>query len=60
MQGGKKSLLVNSTNICKGTHNATVKMTGQNSLPHNFLTPVEPQCGKKKTKKPKKQKHTKK
>ncbi|HEY2477977.1 MAG TPA: hypothetical protein VGI17_04540 [Solirubrobacterales bacterium] len=46
MQGGKKSLLVNSTNICKGNHKATVEMTGQNSLQHNFLTPLKARCGK--------------
>jgi hypothetical protein len=48
MQGGKKSLLVNSTNICKGKHRATVEMTGQNGLGHNFSSLVEPKCGKKK------------
>ncbi|HEX4304584.1 MAG TPA: hypothetical protein VHZ54_00970 [Solirubrobacterales bacterium] len=54
MQGGKKGLLVNSTNVCKGKHEATAKLTGQNGLQHNFLTPVKPQCGKKKSNKPKK------
>ena len=29
-QGGKKGLFQNSTNICRGTHRATVKMDGQN------------------------------
>jgi hypothetical protein len=58
MQGGKKSLLVNSTNICRGVHKATVRMTGQNALLHNTLTPVKAQCGKKsKSKKSKKNKH---
>jgi hypothetical protein len=61
MQGGKKSLLVNSTNICKGKHKATVEMTGQNALQHNFLTPLKVQCrkghgGKKKQRGGKKQK----
>jgi hypothetical protein len=50
MQGGKKGLLVNSTNICQGTHRATVKMTGQSGKEHNFLQKVEPECRKKKTK----------
>jgi hypothetical protein len=56
MQGGKKSLLVNSTNICRGTHKATVKMTGQNAVKHNFLSPLKAKCPKKpkKTKAPKK------
>lgn len=30
MRGGRKSLLVNSTDICHGSHPATVSMTGQN------------------------------
>jgi hypothetical protein len=30
MRGGKKSLLVNSTDICVGTHRATVRMRAQN------------------------------
>jgi hypothetical protein len=47
MQGGKKSLLVNSTNICKGKHKARVEMVGQNGKEHNFSQLVEPKCGKK-------------
>jgi hypothetical protein len=50
MQGGKKGLLVNSTNICRGRHEATVRMTAQNASAHNFLTKVQPQCGKKRKK----------
>jgi len=30
MQGGKKSLLVNSTNICRGIHKANARFTAQN------------------------------
>jgi hypothetical protein len=30
MKGGEKSLLVNSTNICRGRHRATVRMAAQN------------------------------
>jgi hypothetical protein len=30
MRGGKKSLLVNSQNICRGTHRAVVRMRAQN------------------------------
>jgi hypothetical protein len=51
MQGGKKSLLVNSTNVCEGTHKATVEMTGQNAKPYNFKTALKAQCGKQKPKK---------
>jgi len=34
LQGGKKSLIVNSRNLCKSTQRATVKMTGQNGRQH--------------------------
>ncbi len=47
MQGGKKGLLVNSTNICRGTHKATVRMIGQNGKRHNFSTPLQAKCGAK-------------
>jgi len=30
MKGGKKSLLVNSEDICQGRHRATIKMIGHN------------------------------
>jgi hypothetical protein len=36
LKGGKKSLLVNSTNICKGTHKATALFTGQNGKSHEI------------------------
>lgn len=36
MKGGKKSLLVNSRNLCKSTNRATVKMGGQNGKVHDF------------------------
>jgi hypothetical protein len=51
MQGGKKGLLVNSTDICRGKHQAKVKMTAQNGVEHNFRSPLEAQCGKKAAKK---------
>jgi hypothetical protein len=54
LPAGKKSLIVNSTNICKGKHRATVEMTGQSGREHNFSPLVEPKCGKQKVgKKPK-------
>jgi hypothetical protein len=58
MQGGKKGLIVNSTNICQGTHKATVKMEGQNGKPSNSSPALQPQCGKK-AKKPKTKKTSK-
>ena len=50
MGGGKKSLLENSTNICRGKHQATVKMKGHNGAVRNFETPLKPKCGKKQAK----------
>jgi hypothetical protein len=47
MGGGKKSLLVNSTNICRGKHEAIVKMKGHNGAVRNFKTPLKAKCGKK-------------
>jgi hypothetical protein len=48
MQGGKKGLIVNSTDICQGKHRASAKLTGQNGR----LDRIEPAvraagCGKK-------------
>jgi hypothetical protein len=46
MKGGKKGLLQNSTNICKGTHMTQVKFVGQNRAVANPNTPLEASCGK--------------
>jgi hypothetical protein len=52
LQGGKKGLIQNSTNLCKSTNEATVKMNGQNGKAHEFETVVEPtSCGANKPKK---------
>lgn len=51
MLGGKKGLLVNSANLCKGTHRATAEFTGQNGKIHDFRPKLKAQCkgkGKKK------------
>jgi hypothetical protein len=48
LQGGKKGLLENSTNICKGKHAAKVKMKGHNGKLHNFSAPLKAKCPKKK------------
>jgi hypothetical protein len=53
MKGGKKSLLVNSRNICKSTNKATVNMDGQNGKLHDFRPVLKNSC--KKAKKSKKQ-----
>ena len=47
-QGGKKGLIVNSTNICKGKYRAIVKMRGQNGMVRNFRPVVSNDCKKKK------------
>jgi hypothetical protein len=48
MQGGKKSLLVNSRNLCaKGAGKATVKMDGQNGKAHDSSPVLGTSCGKK-------------
>lgn len=48
MQGGKKGLIVNSTNICKRKHRATAKLIGQNGRRYEFNPVVKAKCGGKK------------
>jgi hypothetical protein len=47
MFGGKKGLLVNSTNICKGSHRAISEFTGQNGKAYDTNPPLTASCGKK-------------
>jgi hypothetical protein len=47
MKGGKKSLLVNSANLCKNVNRATVKLDGQNGKVNDFRPVVGNDCGKK-------------
>lgn len=47
MKGGKKSLLVNSRNLCRGASRAKVRMVGQNGKRHNERPAVQTSCGKK-------------
>jgi hypothetical protein len=47
MQGGKKGLLVNSTNICRGAHRAKLAFTGQNGKVLRLNPAVKAQCGGK-------------
>jgi hypothetical protein len=51
LQGGQKSLLVNSRNLCKSVSRADVKMIGQNGKRHAERPVVENSCGKKAKKK---------
>jgi hypothetical protein len=44
MAGGRKGLLQNSTNICRGTHRATVKLIGHNGKRRNVQPVVWARC----------------
>ncbi|HEV7769993.1 MAG TPA: hypothetical protein VGO66_04945 [Solirubrobacterales bacterium] len=46
--GGKKSLIINSRNLCSGVQKATVRFTAQNGRQRNFRPVVDNDCGKKK------------
>jgi hypothetical protein len=46
LQGGKKGLFQNSTNICKGSHRATLKLDGQNGKVSDTQPLLKAQCGK--------------
>lgn len=48
MQGGRKGLIVNSTNICRGTHRAIADFKGQNGRRHLFKPAVKAGCKGKK------------
>ncbi|HSK49008.1 MAG TPA: hypothetical protein VK889_00790, partial [Solirubrobacterales bacterium] len=57
MFGGKRSLIVNSRNLCKGKRQrATVRFTAHNGKTRNFRPVVGNDCGKKKGKKHRKHK----
>ena len=48
MEGGNKGLLVNSTNLCAGTHRATAHFEGHNGKIEYFKPPLAPaSCHKK-------------
>ncbi|HET9591940.1 MAG TPA: hypothetical protein VFP17_03400, partial [Solirubrobacterales bacterium] len=51
MQGGKKGLLVNSTNICRGQHRARATYTGQNGKRYEAHPLLKAKCGGKKKRK---------
>jgi len=46
MQGRSKGLLVNSENLCRGTHRSVVKFTAQNGRVWNARIPLKANCGK--------------
>jgi hypothetical protein len=47
MQGGKKGLLQNSTNICAGRHRASARFDAHSGKSHDFQPPVKAQCAKR-------------
>jgi hypothetical protein len=47
MKGGKKSLLVNSRNLCKRPLIADLKMVGQNGKRHDTRSPIATSCATK-------------
>jgi uncharacterized repeat protein (TIGR01451 family) len=46
LQGGKKGLFENSTNICKGANRATLKLNGQNGKTYDTKPLLRAECGK--------------
>ncbi len=52
LNAGKKALLENSANLCKGKQKAVVKMVGQNGKAFDFSPLVKNDCGKKSKKRP--------
>jgi hypothetical protein len=57
MQGGKKGLLVNSTDLCKSTHRAISEFTGQNGKVYDTRPALRAKCpkGRKKKRGPRQQ-----
>jgi hypothetical protein len=45
LQGGKRGLLINSTNLCKGKHKAKVQMDGQNGASFTTRRKLQTACG---------------
>jgi hypothetical protein len=45
-QGAKKGLFQNSTNICKGTHRATLELDAQSGKVHDTKPKLKAQCAK--------------
>jgi hypothetical protein len=44
MQGGKKGLIVNSTDLCRGRHRVSVQLDGQNGKAYDFRAPFRTAC----------------
>jgi hypothetical protein len=52
LKGGRKGLLVNSTDVCRGTHRALVAFTGQNGKLHEVEPALQARCGARSAKRP--------
>src|SRR6185369_7015914 len=48
LYGGKRSLIENSTNLCKGSHRAKVRLAAQNGRVKTQNLPIKSSCGKPK------------
>jgi hypothetical protein len=48
LKGGKRGLLINSENVCKGIHKVTQRLVGQNGAVVTRQTNLETPCGSKK------------
>ena len=46
LQGAKKGLFQNSTNICAKTYRATLALIGQNGKTHTEAPPIRASCPK--------------
>jgi hypothetical protein len=57
MRGGKKSLFVNSTNLCRKTHRAKSHFTGQNGKVYDTRPILKAKCAKKPKKRTSSSKH---
>ncbi len=57
MRGGKRGLIVNSTNLCASKNRAVAEFTGQNGKVHDFRPLVRPTNCKKQTGKSAEQRH---
>jgi hypothetical protein len=57
MQGGKKGLFQNSTNICKNSYRVAVSFVGQNGKARHLSPELKAQCGKGRGKKAKHREH---
>jgi hypothetical protein len=53
MQGAKKGLFQNSTDICRGEHRAVLQMDGQNGKANDSRPPLQAKCKGGQAKKPK-------